>query len=93
MKRNDALELAKILINGQRAHDYGDAVESMNRISKLWSAYLNIELDSKDAAAMLALLKISRIASGRKADNWVDLIGYAAIGAETEDEEWTTDGD
>ena len=92
MKRNDALELAKNLINGQRAHDYGDAVASMNRISKLWSAYLNIELDSKDAAAMLALLKISRISSGRKADNWVDLIGYAAIGAETEDEEWKDEG-
>jgi predicted membrane channel-forming protein YqfA (hemolysin III family) len=38
-------------------------------------------------AAMLALLKIARIASGHaKADNWVDLAGYAACGGEIETE-------
>lgn len=93
MKRNDALELAKILINGQRAHDYGDAVASMERIAGLWSAYLGIEVETKDAAAMMCLLKISRIASGQKADNWIDLIGYGAIGAEAEGEDWEQDRD
>ena len=35
----------------------------------------------KDLAAMLALLKIARIASGHaKEDNWIDLAGYAACG-------------
>lgn len=39
----------------------------------------------EDVAAMLALLKIARIASGHaKADNWVDLAGYAACGGEIE---------
>ena len=34
---------------------------------------------------MLALLKIARIRSGNgKEDNWVDLAGYAACGAEVE---------
>lgn len=34
---------------------------------------------------MMALLKVARIANGKpKADNLVDLIGYAACGAEIE---------
>ena len=36
-------------------------------------------------AAMLALLKVARIAGNRpKQDNWIDLAGYAACGAELE---------
>ena len=35
------------------------------------------------SAALLALLKIARIATGHgKSDNWVDLAGYAACGGE-----------
>lgn len=42
-----------------------------------------VNLTPYDVAAMLALLKIARIASGHsKADNWVDLAGYAACGGE-----------
>ena len=42
-----------------------------------------INLTPYDVAAMLALLKIARIASGHsKADNWIDLAGYAACGGE-----------
>lgn len=38
-----------------------------------------------DVAAMMGLFKIARIATGhRKADNWVDLAGYAACGGELE---------
>jgi hypothetical protein len=34
---------------------------------------------------MMALLKVARIATGHgKADNWVDLAGYAACGGELE---------
>ena len=34
---------------------------------------------------MMALLKIARIAGGNaKADNWIDLAGYAACGGELE---------
>lgn len=37
----------------------------------------------EDVAALLALLKIARIATGHgKSDNWVDLAGYAACGGE-----------
>lgn len=39
----------------------------------------------QDVAAMLALLKIARIAGKQaKDDNWIDLAGYAACGGEIE---------
>ena len=60
-------------------------------IAGLWADYLhgigvNLDfLEPHDVAAMLALLKIARIASGHaKADNWIDLAGYAACGGELE---------
>ena len=58
-------------------------------IANLWADYLQgcgVRLDSleaHDVAAMMALLKIARIASGHgKDDNWIDLDGYAACGGE-----------
>lgn len=42
-------------------------------------------IEAKDVAAMLVLLKVARIGSGNaKADNWVDIAGYAACGGEIE---------
>ena len=39
----------------------------------------------EDVAAMMCLFKIARIATGHgKADNWIDLAGYAACGGELE---------
>ena len=92
LDRNDALQVAADIINGSRANTYGDAGQSMERIAALWSAYMGIEIKPRDAAAMLSLLKISRIRSGSKPDNWVDLIGYAAIGAEIEGGDWKDEG-
>ena len=61
-------------------------------IAKLWSQYLTarvggnqtiINIMPDDVAAMMILLKVSRIASGNgKNDNWVDIAGYAACGGE-----------
>lgn len=47
-----------------------------------------------DVAAMMAMLKLARIAkSPEKADSWIDLAGYAACGGECAvAEECTTDG-
>lgn len=40
-------------------------------------------LDAHDVAIMMCLLKIARIASGQtKADNYIDLAGYAACAGE-----------
>ena len=91
MKRTEILETAARCVCGDREQDYGSPEDSSNTIAGLWNAYLGAslvaEIDAKDVAAMLALLKIARIASGHaKEDNWVDLAGYAACGGEIETE-------
>ena len=91
MKRTEILDTAARCVCGDREQDYGSPENSFNRIADMWNAYLAdtlmAQIDAKDVAAMLALLKIARIASGHaKADNWVDLAGYAACGGEIETE-------
>ena len=87
MKRTEILEAAKRCVCGDREQDYGSPESNFKRIANLWSAYLKHSIRPKDVAAMLALLKIARIASGHaKEDNWVDLAGYAACGGEIETE-------
>ena len=97
MNRVEILDAAKKCVCGDREQDYGSPENSFNTIADLWNAYLNgcpgdvvnsaVALGAKDVAAMLALLKIARIASGHaKEDNWVDLAGYAACGGEIETE-------
>lgn len=85
MTRSDILENARRCVVGDREQDYGSPESNFARIASFWSAYLGAEIYPKDVAAMLALLKIARIASGHaKADNWIDLAGYAACGGEIE---------
>lgn len=92
--RPEILEAAKKCVCGDREQDYGSPENNFNTIASLWNTYIiassdiqAIELGAKDVAAMLALLKIARIASGNaKEDNWVDLAGYAACGGEIETE-------
>lgn len=86
MKRAEVLEQAKTCVCGNREQDYGSPEENFGRIARLWTVYLGYEVTDVDVAALLALLKIARIASGHaKEDNWVDLAGYAACGGELED--------
>ncbi len=88
MNRRDILTVADKMVNGDRQGDYGTPERNFERIAMLWTHYLGPEklhvvITPTDVAAMLALLKIARIASGHgKADNWVDLAGYAACGGE-----------
>ena len=89
MTRKEILETAEKIVNGEREEQYGTPENNFKTIAKFWEAYLNaqcigqIEIELHDVAAMLALLKIARIAGGQaKDDNWVDLAGYAACGGE-----------
>ena len=98
MKRSEILEAAKRCVCGDREQDYGSPENNFKTIASLWNSYLygagllensnpNVwkGLKPKDVAAMLAMLKIARIASGNaKEDNWIDLAGYAACGGEIE---------
>lgn len=86
MTRKEILKTAAKCVVGDREEDYGLPEQNFVRIAVFWNAYLGIaDITAKDVAAMLALLKIARIASGHaKSDNWVDLAGYAACGGEIE---------
>lgn len=95
MTRAETLEAAAKCVCGDREQDYGSPERNFNTIARMWAAYLHSKRNAKgdiyimphDVAAMLALLKIARIASGHaKEDNWIDLAGYAACGCEIETE-------
>lgn len=83
MKREEVLERANSAICGDRERDYGAPEQNLGRTAKMWSAYKGIEFSGADVAAMMALLKISRLAtSPEHIDNWIDLAGFGAIGCE-----------
>ena len=94
MKREEILEAARKCVCGDREEDYGAPEDNFVRISELWASYMRgrcVALDAaitirpNDVAAMMALLKIARIAGGNaKSDNWIDIAGYAACGGELE---------
>ena len=83
VKRKDVLNEAERAVNGNREEDYGSPESNFEMIARLWSIYLDKGINSKDVAAMMILLKISRIKNGPgKDDNWIDVAGYAACGGE-----------
>lgn len=87
LSRKEILEKALKCVMGDREQDYGTPENNFNLIAELWSVYTGKTFNAVDVAVMLALLKIARIRSGHgKADNWVDLAGYAACGGEMEGE-------
>lgn len=85
VKREELLEKARICVCGEREQDYGTPEDNFGLIADLWSDYLQTQIDGRDVAAMMILLKAARIATsprGGTDDTWVDIAGYAACGAE-----------
>lgn len=74
-------------INGERQIQYGRPEDTFERIAHLWMAYLvdmgnGVAITPAMVADMMCLLKIARERGGKsKKDNYVDLIGYAMLGA------------
>lgn len=86
VSRQEILDEALKKINGERHEEYGDAAENFDRIAGYWNAHLGLNnfITPRDVAAMMVLLKISRLhGDGPKdVDTYVDICGYAAIGGE-----------
>lgn len=89
MNRKEILEAASKVVHAEDMdHDYGKPENNFETISELWATYLeavfgeHLELNARDVAAMMILLKVARVATNEKADHWVDIAGYAACGGE-----------
>jgi len=74
---------AKQLIMGVRNHEYGDPKINFMTIADMWTSYLGFKVAPHDVAAMMIIVKLSRVhTSPGKWDSWVDMAGYAALGGE-----------
>ena len=81
----DCLNAAGATIRSHVA-DYGPQRFCFQRIAALWTAMgLNCDgapVAPQDVAMAMILLKMARQQHASKDDNWVDIAGYAACGAE-----------
>lgn len=88
MTRAEILKAAERCVCTDRNQQYGEPEDNFRTISMLWSVYLCAHgmehpLSAADVGAMMALFKLGRIATGgNKADNFIDLAGYAACAGE-----------
>jgi len=82
----DFLRDAMMLVEGDRASEYGDKIINHGNIAKLWSAYLDHPLTGHEVAVMMCLLKIARTKIGKKTrDTYVDGAAYMAIAGEIQE--------
>lgn len=91
-KREDILRTANRLIHGDREQDYGRPIDSFRRVAAAFNLVLegagHPPIDATTAAKLMIALKLSRLAGGdNKDDTWIDLAGYAALGAEVRDQQ------
>ena len=85
MNRAYFLDKAEELINGPRAHEYGDAGYNHYRIAQIWGVILGMDITPEQVCACMIGLKLARLANDRhmkQDDTWVDIAGYAALGGE-----------
>lgn len=99
MKRAEILHEAERCVCTDRNQQYGEPEDNFRIIATLWSVYLcargfDEPLGPADVGAMMALFKLGRIATGGdKADNFIDLAGYAACAGEISTESGRTSKD
>ena len=87
--REKVLQEALKCVNGEREQQYGSPEDNFQKIAMFWSDYLkmitgqDIILSSGDVSKMMILFKVARATGPNdKLDNYVDIIGYGACGAE-----------
>lgn len=81
--RSRLLVDAELAISGDRQRDYGPVLPGFERIAAMWSAILGIEVTAEQYAMCQVATKLGRLAeSPNHRDSWLDVAGYAALGAE-----------
>lgn len=96
-KNKESILYKALYITNNRVENYGDPVENLDNIAKLWNTYIKSKkinilsnenlLTSKDVAMMMILLKISREIHMPKEDNLIDIAGYCRLASAIEEYE------
>ena len=67
-------------IVGERAKHYGDGKDNLNRVARVWGAYLGVTMTPADVCWLMVMLKASRAAIDPKhEDNYIDAKGYIEL--------------
>jgi hypothetical protein len=82
MNREEILQKAIDLTMGDRNVQNGDPRENHERIAKIWSVVLNIEVEPYQVALCMAGLKLARLAYNPLDDSFIDGAAYLAIAGE-----------
>jgi len=83
MERAKILAAASEAITVDRAETHGDLSQTFGRIAAAWSARLGMDISPAQVALLLIDLKVARAwGNPAHADNWIDIAGYGACGAE-----------
>lgn len=90
MRRDYVLNNALSLVEGDRAKDYGPAHKNFQDIADLWTVLRNRgngpgadRFTATDVAMFMIATKLARLMkSPERADHWIDIAGYAALGGE-----------
>ena len=93
ISKEEILAKANELISKDRNETHGDAFKNHAEIAEFWNIFLDGKLrpmaniTAQDVAVMMILLKVSRSTQGEKfnIDNFIDMVGYAAIAGEIGD--------
>lgn len=81
--RQRTLRLAEELTTQDREQQYGDPHELNALIAEYWGQLFEVEISAYHVPMAMILLKLARIQHDQSVgDNWVDIAGYAALGAE-----------
>lgn len=75
---------AQRLVYGQKEEAYGDAREDLERVAGMWGAVLGTPVQPWQVAACMVALKVSRLCHRRTRDSWVDVAGWADVGAQVD---------
>ena len=84
----ETLDTASAAVCGTRNDDYGSPDDDFATQAAMISAYLtrsngySVQVTAGDIAALMICVKLARQAHRPKSDNWIDVAGYAACGAE-----------
>ncbi len=59
--------------------EYGHPADVHERVARLWSGFLGIEVSVKDVSLLMTLFKMGREVTQQGEDNLVDMHGYLLV--------------